>query len=232
MAHTAALVKLMDTVDRFLLKYKLPMEDAVLFVEHACDCYRNIMTRHSNAYVTAKVEVGANGIIEMPSDMIGFNGLYVAIGHELWSFTDDPKIVHTTTGSGSEEVKDGEDRGDAVSYGYGAKGGVNAYNKKIDWAARRIFLDGVIPDEVVLTYTSTGIELTGDTMIPVEATDVIDAYLFWKKSMFDGSSRHERDGRKRDYMDEVTQLRILNFMPTGDELRDIFYSTTTQTPQR
>lgn len=232
MAHTAALVKLMDTVDMFLLKYKLPTEDGVLFVQHACDCYRNIMTRHSNAYVTTKIEVGDNGIITMPSDMIGFNGLYVAIGSQLWSFTDDPKMIHTTTGDDDDEVKDGEERGEPISYGYGAKGGINSYNKKIDWGGRRIYLDGVIPDEVVLCYTSTGISLTGDTLIPVETTDVIDAYLFWKKSMFDGSSRHERDGRKKDYMDEVGQLRILNFMPTGDQLKDIFYSTTTQTPQR
>jgi hypothetical protein len=54
----------------------------------------------------------------------------------------------------------------------------------------------------------------------------------WKKSWWDGSARNEKDARKRDYTDEINQLRILEFMPTGDMLRDIFSSTTTQTPQR
>ena len=233
MAYTGALVKLSDTVDRFMLKYKLPMEDAVLYFEHAADCLRNIMTKHSNISVTAKVSVGSNGILEMPTDMMGFVNLYVQVGGELWSFTDKPRMVNTTTGTvGVDEVQDGEGIVDGVSYGYNAKGGVNSYYMNIDWGARRIFLDGFKSDTAVLVYTTSGLVAAGDTMIPAEATDTIDSYLFWKKSWFDGSGRGEKDSRKRDYYDELQQLRILNFMPTGDMLKDIFWGTTTQTPQR
>jgi hypothetical protein len=83
-----------------------------------------------------------------------------------------------------------------------------------------------------LVYTGTGIETSADTYIPEMCVSVIDAYLIWKKSFWDGSARNEKDARKRDYTDEVQQLRIFNFMPTGDQLRDIIYSTTTQAPQR
>ena len=233
MAYTGALVKLSDTVDRFMLKYKLPMEDAVLYFEHAADCLRNIMTKHSNISVTAKVSVGSNGILEMPTDMMGFVNLYVQVGGELWSFTDKPRMVNTTTGTvGVDEVQDGDGVTNPLDYGYGAVGGINNYYMNIDWGARRIFLDGFKSDTAILVYTTSGLVSSGDTMIPAEATDTMDAYLFWKKSWFDGSSRNEKDSRKRDYYDELQQLRILNFMPTGDMLRDIFYSTTTQTPQR
>lgn len=232
MAVTDALVKLSDTVDRFMLKYKLPMEDGVLYFEHAADCLRNIMTKHSNIAVTAKVSVGSNGILEMPDDMIGFVNLYVQIGGELWSFTDRPRMVNTTTGTPPNDVQDGEGIVDSNTWGYGGVGGVNDYYMKTDWGARRIFLDGFKSDTAVLVYTTSGLTVAGDTLIPAEATEVMDAYLFWKKAWFDGSGRGEKDARKEDYYDELRQLRILNFMPTADMLRDIFYSTTTQTPQR
>lgn len=233
MAYTDALVKLSDTVDRFMLKYKLPMEDGVLYFEHAADCLRNIMSKHSNTTITAKTSVGSNGIIEMPDDMIGFVNLYVQSGGEFWSFTEKSRMVNTTTGTvGVDEVQDGTGVVDALTWGHGAVGGVNDYYMHTDWGARRIFLDGLTSDEAVLVYTSSGLVVGDDTLIPAEATETIDAYLLWKKSWFDGASRSERDARKRDYYDELQQLRILNFMPTADMLRDIFWGTTTQTPQR
>ena len=233
MAYTDALVRLSDTVDRFMLKYKLPSEDGVLYFEHAADCLRNILTKHSNISITSKTSVGSNGIIEMPDDMIGFVNLYVQIGGEFWSFTDKPRMVNTTTGTeGVDEVQDGDGVTDPITVGYGAIGGVNDYYMNIDWGARRIFLDGFKSDEAVLVYTSSGLSVAGETMIPAETTEVIDAYLYWKKSFWDGSARNEKDARKRDYYDELNQLRVLNFMPTADMLRDIFYSTMTQTPQR
>lgn len=233
MAYTDALVKLSDTVDRFMLKYKLPMEDGVLYFEHAADCLRSIMSKHSKTTVTSKTSVGSNGIVEMPDDMIGFVNLYVQIGGEFWSFTDKPRMVNTTTGTvGVDEVMDSEGIADGPTDGYGAVGGINDYYMHIDWGARRIFLDGFKSDTAVLVYTTSGLVVNGDTYIPAEATETIDAYLFWKKAWFDGSNRTEKDARKRDYYDELQQLRILNFMPTGDMLRDIFYSTTTQAPKR
>lgn len=233
MAYTGGLVKLADTVDRFMLKYKLPTEDGVLYFEHAADCLRQIMSKHSNTSVTAKISVGSNGIVEMPLDMTGFVNLYVQIGGEFWSFTDRPRMVNTTTGTvGVDEVQDGEGIVAGQTVGYGAKGAVNDYYMRIDFTARRIFLDGFKSDTAVLVYTTSGLVVGGDTMIPAESTEVIDNYLYWKKSWFDGSNRGEKDSRKRDYYDELQQLRILNFMPTGDMLRDIFYSTMTQAPQR
>jgi len=235
---TGALVKLSDVVDGFIMRYKLPMEDALLYYEHACRCYTEISNRHSNASTTVKITVDAMGIITMPTDMTGFINLYMPINGEFWSFTDKPRMVNTTTGTGINETRNSTTAGEGVAlldnkwFDYGGVGGVNDYYMNIDWDARRIFLDGIKSDTAVLVYTGTGIETTGDTYIPEMCINTIDAYLMWKKSWWDGSPRGEKDARKRDYTDEVNLLRIHNFMPTGDQLRDIFSSTTTMTPKR
>ena len=234
----SALIKLSDAVDGFMLRYKRPMEDAIQYYEHGCRCYMDIVNRHSNAVTTEKVTVSALGIVEMPTGMTGFVNLYVPIYGEWWSFTDKPRMVNTTTGTGVDETRDDADAGEGVAirdakyWDYGGVGGVNDYYMSIDWDARRIFLDGLKSSTAVLVYTGTGIETTTDTYIPEMCVEVIDMYLMWKESLWLNSARGEKEARKRDYVAAVQQLRIHNFMPTGDQIRDIIYSTTTQAPQR
>lgn len=223
------------TIDNYLTKYllkkELTQDSYFALLQHACDCFRNINTRHSNREVTAKVSVSSLGIIEMPSDMIGFGFLAVPLDGELWTFTPKSRKVNTTTTTSGIEgqnsaMGEGVDVRDAQYLGLGGRGGVNAYYMKVDWKARRIFCDGFKSDTAVLRYTSSGLEIGGTTYIPVQCETVIDAYLDWKRAENREDSLSRIQYYEQKYVGQLMELRILNFMPSLDEIKDAWDSSS------
>jgi hypothetical protein len=234
---TNALVSINVVVDRFLFKYKMPLEDASLFVEHACNCFRDFSIYDSPNVVSEKVTISALGVVEMPDDMIGFNGLFIPLDGELWAFTRRDGIVNTTTTTGGVEGQD-DDFGegavltDPKSDTYGGVGGVNDYYYTIDWKARRIFCEGIKSDTVLLRYTTSGVETTGTTYVPEFITPMLDAYMLWKASYWMPNLAKERQLLERDFTNTENRIRNLINSMTYDEWRDLFLGMTTQAPIR
>jgi hypothetical protein len=234
---TPALLDLNQVVTRFLLKYKLPLEDAVIFTEHAANCLRDFHLYDSPNVVSAKIAVSALGIIEMPSDMVGFNGLFMPLNGELWSFTEKDTIVNTTTFTGGVEGQD-SDFGEGVAITdpktdtYGGVGGVNDYYYTIDWKARRIFCEGIVSDTVLLKYTTSGVETAGTTYIPEFITPMLDSYMLWKASYFTESLMRQRPMLEKDYERAEFKIRNLINSMSYAEWRDLFLGITTQAPMR
>lgn len=234
---TNALIDINTVVSRYLHKYKLSTDDAFIYIEHACDCARDFNLYDSGDVVSEKVSVSALGIIELPDDCVGFNGLYIPKNGELWPFTRKDTIVNTTTTTAGVETQD-SDFGEGVAITdpktdtYGAVGGVNDYYYTIDWKARRIFCEGITSDTVLLRYTTSGVEISGTTYIPEFVIPMIDAYLLWKSSYWIGDRVKERPLLERDF--EKAELKIRNFINsmTIEEWQDVLASTTTQTVQR
>jgi hypothetical protein len=187
--------------------------------------------------VTAKVSVTVNRIIEMPSDMQTFVDLCIPINGEWWSFTEKQHIVNTTTFIGAVEGLDaieGEGVGvtDGRTTGYAAAGGINDYNYTIDWEARRIFVDGIVSDTVVLFYTSSGIEVNGTTQVPDLLIPLFDSYLKWKSSYWLPELIRERMALEKDFTNTRLSTRNLINSMSYNQWRDVFLSSFMQAPQR
>jgi hypothetical protein len=238
MAYTTGYTEIGKLVDKYLLVRELQQDRYFTFLQMACNCYREISLRHSNANTTSKVTVSALGIIEMPTDMVGFGNLFVPINGEWWSFTKKGRKVMTTTTTGMVEGQDsdmgeGVDVHDDLYYGYGGKGGVNAYYMNIDWKARRIFCDGFKSDTAVLQYTSSGLVIgAGSTYVPLQCEPVINAYIDWQKEINAVRSIALLQTLEKYYTDSLFQLRLFNFLPSKDEIADAWDANSTQTPQR
>jgi len=237
MAYTDALIDIETVVTRFLLKYKKSTEDFVSYTELACGCVRDFSLYHSGEAVTAKVSVTANKLIEMPDDMIGFVDLCYPIQGRWWSFTRQDDIVNTTTFTGLVEGRDsdfeeGVNIKHALSDTYGAKGGVNTYNYMIDWDARRIYVDGLDSETVVLKYVSSGVTVAGTTYVPDLISPVIDAYLLWRETYWLPGLAREREMREKDYTKEVLKARYFINSLSYNEFRDLILGNTTQAPVR
>jgi len=237
MAHTASLINIETAVSRFLFKYKLPTEDALIFTEHACNCYRDFRLYDSNQVVTAKVTVNANRWIVMPDDMVTFVDLCTPVNGAWWSFTERKEIVNTTTFTGLVEGRDadvgeGVDLTTPTTSGYGAKGGINDYNYTLDWEQRRIYVDGIESATVVLMYGSSGIETSGTTQIPEFITPMLDAYLLWKSSYWNPELKRERQLLERDYDRARLSTRNLINSMSYSQWRDVILSSVTQVPIR
>jgi hypothetical protein len=237
MARSNAVTEIGKLVDKYLFTRQLPQDNYFVYLQMACNAYRDIMLRHSNEVVTAKVSVSALGIVEMPSDMVGFGNLFVPKDGEWFSFTRRSRKVTTTTMVGATETQDktmgeGVDIHDAMYLGYGAKGGVNDYYLNIDWAARRLFLDGMKSDTAVLQYTSSGLVVGGSTYIPQQCESVLTAYIDWQKEINATRSMAMLQTLERYYTEEVFKLRLFNYMPSLDEIKDAWDSSSTQDVQR
>lgn len=234
---TNALINIETVVSRYLFKYKKTTEDAFIYTEHICNCFRDFCLYDSDQVVTAKVTITANKIIEMPADMMGFVDLVVPIAGEWWSYTEKKAIVNTTTFTGAIEGLD-EDLGEGVGVtegrttGYGAAGGINDYNFTIDWKARRIFVDSATTDSTVLIYVTSGIESSGTTFVPDFLTPVFDAYLNWKSSYWIPELVRERQALERDYTNARLSTRNLINSMSYNQWRDLILSSAMQAPRR
>jgi len=233
---TNALIPIDEMVSRYLLKYKKTTEDAFIYLEHACNCVRDFHLYDSPNVVPVKATITSLGIIEMPSDMVGFNGLHKFVDGLMWPYTQrDDIAVTTTTLLGVESLDADYGEGEALknpkSDTYGGVGGVNDYYYKLDWRARRIFCN-VKSDTAILTYTSSGIELSGTTYVPEFITPMVDNYLLWKETYWIEEIARERKDREKDYNNSETKIRNLINGMTGDQWRDLLLSLTTQAPLR
>jgi hypothetical protein len=106
-----------------------------------------------------------------------------------------------------------------VSYTYGARGGSNPYRFKPDDKLRRFNLSGVIPDEVTLTYISTGIDNAATNYIPVYMEDVLEKFLDWQLAMNDPMTHlGDKDMKRRDYYDALREVKKFKAPPLNDVL--------------
>jgi len=237
MAYMDSLRTIEDITTGFLLGYKRSTEDYTSYLDLACRSVRDFNLYHNANYVTAKVDITANKLIEMPDDMIGFIDLSYPLEGRLWSFTRQDDIVNTTTFTGLVEGRD-SDAGEgvnikhALSTSYAAKGGVNTYNYTIDWEARRIFIDGIDTDTAVLKYVSSGITVSGITYVPEFIVPVIEGYLLWRETYFLTQFAREREQRKAEYKEEVLKARYFVNSLSYNELRDLLLGSATQSVRR
>jgi hypothetical protein len=231
---TPALISVSEVVDRYLLKYKKSLDDAFIYTEHACDCIQYFNLYDGNTPITTKVTVQPNKYIVMPTDMVGFIDLLVLqTTGRWWSCTEQTDIITTTTFTGGVEgldatIGEGANISQPKSYDYGAVGGVNDYNFSVDWTARRIYVRGFTTETVVLQYSSTGLEVTGTTYIPVLLIPVIDAYLLLKETYWLPQFTRERDMREKDYTKRKLEVRNFLNSLSYDQWRDVFLSITSQ----
>ena len=233
MAQTSALLTLEQVVTRYLLKFKRPTEDAITYTEHAANCVRDWNLYNGNKVTTAKVSIDANYVIEMPTDFIGFVDLCWYFKGRYWSFTRQRNLVRTVTEVGDVESRDedyeeGQPIAQPVTYGYGARGGVNAYNYTIDWAERRIIVMGVYSDTAILMYTGSGVEVGSDTYVSDLITPVIDTYLLYMETFWITNFVREREMRRKAYNEEVAKARNFINSLSYNELRDLILNGATQ----
>jgi hypothetical protein len=226
MAETTGLIELKKVVQRFILKYKLPDDDFVNYFEHAGDCVRKLNAHSISAYNEVTLPVSALGVLDMPTDMIGFIGVALEYMGELWYFTEKQFMV----------IKEAaEDKGptdyDDKWASYGTTGAQNKYYFRIDWKARKIYIDGAEGEDVKLQYKSSGLDLAAPTTVPALATTAIDAYLRWAQGEIEGKSINEQLKRERKYENEIRLLKV-DGLPSFREVKDYFLSVTTQAAQR
>lgn len=120
--------------------------------------------------------------------------------------------------------------GQWVGEQYGIPSGQNFRGYyRFDYANGVIQLSSMLANttEVVLEYTSSGINLCGQTAIPHYTTEAITAFIVWQSLTGD-----EREQAKREYWVEYEKVVTFVNSFTGSEAKDEYYSQIRSTPRR
>jgi hypothetical protein len=178
--------------------------------------------------------------ITLPEDYVSFVSLGVPYAGRLWTFTKEGRLIPPVTEEDGEAVLSNDRQEDAVLGdggfigGYGVSGGRNEYYMRIDQEHNRIILNGFSRTEVLLTYQSTGINISGETYIARMAEEAIIAFVHWKRKQHSINPKFhmwEIREAKGDYDIELEKLKHLQ-APTLDEWYDAIYSAWMQAPKR
>jgi len=195
-----------------------------------------------------KVDPNTNSAL-LPPDFITMTKIGVNIRGKLWTLTLNNDIVIPKVGSICDEPIERVSSDTTISGGYffaphyrngtfvetlyGLGGGFNVAYYRIDMENRVIYFDGRVPNnEVILEYKGSGVK-AGGALIPRQAVPALKAYIYWKSIAKDTRlSMSERDMAKREYYEELHELKLLEFSFTMDEYLDAMYSTMSQGPKR
>ncbi len=231
----------MKTVDEFvntyLLEHDLDEENYLRIKQLALKAIKHHNLHDNPIPVFRVVTLGSNlNEINLPDDFVELRSVSMSYKGKLWSFTEDNKLVITTSQVDGQEVFDvtegkGIEIDNGTYQGYGARGGINRYYITPDIENNRIIVNGFPPAPVILEYISTGIRLDAETFIPIKAEEMYECWIDLKLASMD-----KKDGlgwfqeAKRSYKTARNEFRDLNW--TLDQFKDIMYSTSGQAPKR
>lgn len=201
MADQAATVALQTIVKRFILKYKIYEDDYINYLEHAVDCFRDLNISHLSYFKQADLTLDAVGKVSFPNDMIDFIALGVVRDDVFYTFVQSTDLSIPTSVS---------------SYDGSAW---NKYFYYLDWPGRQIYCQSLPTETVTIRYISSGVNSGAETMVPVQCTQVIDAYLRWKQAQMDGAGLGEQQIREVNYVNEVRHLQWQQ-LPTLEQFKD------------
>ena len=201
MADQAATVALQTIVKRFILKYKIYEDDYINYLEHAVDCFRDLNISHLSYFKQADLTLDAVGKVSFPNDMIDFIALGVVRDDVFYTFVQSTDLSIPTSVS---------------SYDGSAW---NKYFYYLDWPGRQIYCQSLPTETVTIRYISSGINSGAETMVPVQCTQVVDAYLRWKQAQMDGAGLGEQQIREVNYVNEVRHLQWQQ-LPTLEQFKD------------
>lgn len=116
---------------------------------------------------------------------------------------------------------------------FGLGGGFSRSYFRIDTELMQIQFDTALPrTQIVLEYRSTGINLTGGTLVPRQCVEYIVAYIHWKLAEHNPLlNRFDKRDAKENFIEEENKLRKFNFRFNINEYYQAMYSTIKQTPK-
>lgn len=117
---------------------------------------------------------------------------------------------------------------------YGLGGGFHKHYYREDKERHTIQFDSDVPGGViVLEYISTGIDSSGNTLIPVAAVQALRSYVHWQRKEYSKSfGQGERDMARRLFTSELHNLKAFDSRMTMDEYIDLFRFNIHQLPKR
>lgn len=216
--NSSALATIKEIVDGILFKSELPESKGAVIDQIVRDGYRKLNTKVlDEGVVIGLFTMDSNLIISLPSDLIKLNDVFVPYDNGVWSLTRNKLIPKITTISGGSEIipedwGGGEDIVNGIGAGYSTRGGVNNFGYyDVDEVGGRIVFRNVDRSEVMLVYSSSGINKTSETYVPIQAKEALEYYALKSLAAFGVLPVKLTAMYESMYEKEMSELRMLDF---------------------
>ena len=173
--------------------------------------------------------------VALPQDYIDYLQIGIIVNGQIRTLSLNPQIPIPITMDCGEDTNGFSDliRAYPASPQFGAGGGYNVSEYKIDKRGRRIVLQGAVPGgQVIMEYISSGISLSEENYFPRKYLPVIRAYVMWVLADNDPKVQIQEKMRKGKILQEEVMRVSMSEMPTISEMVDVIRSGYRQTPKR
>lgn len=233
MADTSGVVTIKDIVNEYVMLTKTDYGYPEIY-QIACQGIREVNLWYKNdSKRTVKLTMNTNNIVSLPSDYLSFIQVAVPLNGEYYTLTERNSIIETTTESSGAEILDpeygeGVDVADQIYENYGSTNRNPEGYYKLDEAKRRIVFRNLKRSQVFLTYKSSGLSTSEQTVIDAKARPLIEAYIRKKVAYYKDEAISRQQLLRQVYDEERSKLIGLE-MPSIFVLEDMFKNEQNQT---
>lgn len=220
---TPGLVKLTDVVHSYLNETDQDVDSFFRYLQIVVEGLTSLNVKTSygaKMYFTTPV----NNIVYFPADCIMISMIGILVDGTIYSLTNDRNMALPDGDICGVEVLSDTNTNALMmptTLNYAKGGGYNFVTYNIDKLNRRIIFQGNLADyQVVVVYKTSGVNLSGETYIPVNVVPVLKEYLNWTltKRNPNAPSVAKRDAKieyinaRNDYVKQMHPFSVNDFL--------------------
>lgn len=193
------------------------------YLQIAVGGLRELNLYHLNKFKQQWISVSSTlGTVAWPSDLVKWLAVGYNLNGRFWTLTrDDDIIIPSGTVDNQDSLNTSRDENEDIerstSAAFGTRGGVNSNYFTVDETNRRFVINGDSISEVLVLYLSTGLNMSGVSVIPVQAVRALKDFIVWRVT------RKKMDYEM--YAISAKDLRDFECAFTEDEFLDMMSKT-------
>lgn len=178
---TPGLVKITDVVNSYINETGESTDNFFRYLQIVIEGLTSLNIKNTIGFKVYFTSVNSNNIIHFPSDMIKYSRIGILKDGLIYTLTKTNNLALPNGDICGVEVVADDNLNTLFlpsQLNYAQGGGYNLAAYRIDDLGRRIIFKGSLTGEtVVIEYKSSGVNLSGETYIPVIIIPVLKEYL-------------------------------------------------------
>lgn len=241
--HTSRLSTIQSSVYDFLVEIgDFSDENFFRWLQVAIRGFKNLNMLTLKSYNVAKLTMNANREATLPNDYLNWLEVGYISGDRIIPLGRNPNLFIARDGDYTGAVETSDDSSPVYLFGdigptwtpYGAGGVRSSGSFNVDKESGKIRFSTVVPrSTIIMRYISTGIPLTGATMVPTEVGEYLIEWLHWRRKKTDSkATRGQVMDAKQDFLEAENLISEFQQEVTYNEIVDIFYGSSGQSAKR
>ncbi len=218
-------ILLSDAVKQILLSTKRPESEYFRFLSLAAEGVTKLRLHVVSYPKQVELTLPDSGVVDWPEDALRIISVGVAHFGKLWTYTlrNDMITVLDEDGNPQETIND-----PTPANRMAVRGGKNSHYFKIDHEERRVYVMGYPPQDIYVTYESSGISTTTATYIPLEIVPALKAFIMWEEQKYDPNIYPSHKQLAEGYFHQERNLLKSLRQPSVEEWGDAIMRTYTR----